>query len=113
MTHQKWLEMAERIDSLRLFPRIIMIALFWLMASVIWYLIEWYTHLPTAADRTAEASGFAAAVVLTISGLFKMALTDYLARGRDWNNVPPSSTSTTLQSTTVTGTPPTVPPAGQ
>lgn len=109
MTHQKWLEIAERVDSLRVFPRLIIVALFWFMVDVVWFLLVWYTKLPTAAERTAETSGFAAGALLIISGLFKMALTDYLQRGRDWNNQPqvPSTTSTSIVTQQTTGAPPT------
>lgn len=103
MTHQKWIEIAERVDSLRIFPRIIMIALFVFMWDVTFYVLHWYTLIPTAAERTVEASGVASSVVLFVAGLFKMALTNYLENGRDWNSAPPvTQTTTTMATTTLT-----------
>lgn len=103
MTHQERLQLAEQIDSFRVFPRIVMIALFWLLWDVIWYLLPWYTKVP-AAERTSEASGFAWGVVLVVAGMFKLALTDYLAKGRDWNARSPVVTSSTTTSSQVTAT---------
>lgn len=106
MTHEKWLNYAERIDSLRIFPRLFLIACFWWAVKITWYLIVWYTHL-AVAERGVEASGFGAVVLLGIMAFLKLVYTTYSDNARDWSQRAPSSTTTTVQQTTQTGgTPP-------
>lgn len=104
-SHQRWLDRAERIDSLRVFPRLFLIACFWFMVDVTFKELNWYMHL-TAAERGLETSGFAAAALLGIMTFVKMVFADYSSNGRDWSQRPPMTSTLTTRSTTVTGVTP-------
>lgn len=105
MVHQKWIDIAERIDSLRVFPRLFLIACFWWAVETTSYLLHWFTHL-AVADRGIESSGFAASVLLGIMAFLKLVYTTYSDNARNWNARAPMSTTTTVQQTTQTGAPP-------
>lgn len=104
MNKARWLDVAELIDSYRLFPRLF---LFGCLAWTVWvanFLLHWYTQLPKD-DRSLEASGFASVVVLAIFGFMKLVFDSYVTNGRTWD-APVTTTTTTASSSTTTGTPP-------
>lgn len=101
MNHQKWMDVAERIDSLRIFPRLFLISCFWFAVKVTFILVLWYIRLP-GSERGTEASGFGAVVLLGIMAFLKMVFADYSANGRDWNQRGAVTQTTVAQMTTST-----------
>lgn len=91
-----WLELAEVIDGLRVFPRIFLAACFVWVVDTAWILIHWYIQLP-AAERGIEASGFASAVLLGEMAFLRLVYTTYSENSRDWNQ---NSGRTTVSSVT-------------
>lgn len=85
MTQRDWLQIAECLDALRVFPRLFMLFFTWLTGWVVYTLVTWYMGLP-AADRAVEASGFAAFVITSVSGLWTAAAKIYVSSGRRWKN---------------------------
>jgi hypothetical protein len=100
---QRWLAAAEVIDSLRVFPRLFLLATFWWVADTGYLLLNWYISLPKE-DRTLEASGFASIAWLAQLGFLKLVYDSYSAAGRAWGAVPSTSTSTVVATTTETKT---------
>lgn len=85
MTHQEWLQVAERIDAFRVFPRLFMATYTTLTVWVVSVLISWYMELP-AAERAVEASGFAFGVIGAVTGLWTAAAKIYVTSGRRWKD---------------------------
>ena len=84
----KWLRRAEVIDSLRLFPRLIVGASFVYTSWLVGQMLFWYFNQPAWA-RGAEESTMIGATCTTLTGLFYKLWQDYSSKGRDWNNAPP------------------------
>lgn len=104
MTHQSWMEYAERIDKIRLFPRIFLIACTWFVFYVVWALVAKYMVMPPVA-ATGWESGFGAFVITALMGFLKLVYTTYSNSATDWSGKPPTTTSTLVSTTTATGTP--------
>lgn len=81
---QNWIDVAEVIDSLRVFPRIIVGAYFSMVIWVVSYLAVWYAHLP-AAERTVEVTAFYAMLTGGLFGLSTYIFKIYSDGGRDWD----------------------------
>lgn len=78
-----WLDLAEVIDSLRVFPRLFALAYLCLLIWLTVYLPERYFALPPQ-DRTASVTAFATAVLTAAYGAFPFVLKIYTAGGRNW-----------------------------
>ncbi len=98
MNKQRWLDIAELVDSYRIIPRLFLAACFWWTVVVTRELLFWYMHL-SHEERSLEASGFASVVFLSVFGFLKLVFDVYSANGRDWTAQ--SQTTTTVASTTV------------
>lgn len=85
MNQQRALQIAELIDAFRVIPRILILGFAYFSIAVVWYLLEWYIGLP-AAERGAEASGFAFGVITVVVGLFTNAVKLYQQTGRQWGH---------------------------
>lgn len=72
MTKQRWLDLAEVLNALRVIPRLILASFGLLTALTSYELIQWFTHL-SIEGRTPEAS---LAVVGIIGAVSKFSL-DY------------------------------------
>lgn len=72
MDKQRWLDIAEILNALRIIPRLILAAFGVLTALTSYELIQWFTHL-SVEERTPEAS---LAVVGIIGAVSKFSL-DY------------------------------------
>lgn len=101
LARQKWVHIAEVIDSLRIVPRVFLAACFIWAVGVTHELLHWYMALPKE-ERSIEASGFASIVFLTVTGFLKLVYDRYAASSRDWNAQP--AFTTTVASTTTVGT---------
>lgn len=87
MNKQAWLDGAEVTDAYRVVPRLILFGYSFWTIQVVWYVLHWYTALPSA-ERSLEASGLAAGVITAVTGLNTWALKVYLATGRKWAGQP-------------------------
>jgi amino acid permease len=86
---QRWLNVAEVIDSLRVFPRLLVGAYFAIAIWVVVYLTLWYTHV-APVERTVEVTAFFAMLTGGLFGLATYIFKVYTEGGRDWdkyNNV--------------------------
>lgn len=81
---QHWIELSEVFDSLRIFPRAILVAYCVFVYQVVMQILHWYFAEPAAArgpEETAMVIGVTG-FVSTIGGyVFKV----YSGSGRDWN----------------------------
>jgi hypothetical protein len=96
-----WLDRAEVIDSLRIFPRLFLLSCFIWAVAVGQQLLNWYITL-AKDDRSIEATGFASIVFLGIMAFLKMVYTDYSTAGRAWGPQPAERTSTKIEQTVET-----------
>lgn len=92
-----WVEVAEVIDSLRIFPRLFLAACFTWVVQNTWVLVAWYIHLPHA-ERGLEATGFGSSVLLGEMAFLRLVYSTYSENGRNWD----ARTSTTVASSSVT-----------
>lgn len=104
MNKQAWLHGAEVIDSLRIFPRIIMGVYLGYAGWLTSYLVIWYCNQP-AAGRGTQESAMVGGVIAAVTGFFPSVLKIYQDGGRNWNGTPPSTVTTVAATTTSTGTP--------
>jgi hypothetical protein len=84
MDKEKWLDCAEVIDSLRIFPRFLVS---WYMVILTWsvcYQTWWYAHL-AGTDRTVEVTAFYGMEMGGIFGLAVYIFKIYTDGGRDWS----------------------------
>jgi hypothetical protein len=101
LTKLRLLHIAEVIDSLRIFPRIIMGVYLSYAGWLTSYLVIWYSHLP-AAGRGTQESAMVGGVIAAVTGFFPSVLKIYQDGGRDWGATP--TLTSTMDSTTVTTT---------
>jgi len=106
-----WLDIAETIDSLRIFPRLFLSACFVWTVWMDYILVMWYINSPTAMHQL-EASGFASIAFVAINSFLKFVFDTYTRGGRDWNGVT-TVASTTTTATSVSGPPGTTVPVSQ
>ena len=81
---QRWLDLAEVIDSLRVFPRWLAIS-YWVFTG--WetsYVTVWYAHL-AAVERTVEVTAFYSMLMGGLFGLAAYVFKVYSDGGRDWD----------------------------
>lgn len=101
ITKQKWVHVAEVIDSLRIVPRAFLAACFIWTVGITHLLLHWYMAL-SKDDRGIEASGFASVVFLAVFGFMKLVYGEYSRSSRDWNAQPGSTTTVASMTTTAT-----------
>ena len=99
--HLQW---AEAIDNYRIVPRLFFTSYFVFWCWITVTLIEWYIHMP-AAERSIEASGFGSVIFATATGFLKTIYDTYARTSRDWNEAPPTVTTSSSTTTIATGTP--------
>lgn len=98
------LHWAEVIDSLRIFPRIIMGVYLCYAGWLTSYLVIWYCNQP-AAGRGTQESAMVGGIIAAVTGFFPSVLKIYQDGGRNWSDAPPSTVTTVTAATTSTGTP--------
>ena len=89
MDKVKLLHWAEVTDSWRVVPRLLIFSMLIWMVHVTDQVLKWYMGLPIAA-QSIQASGLAASIVATVTGLWTIVFKIYSANGRDWNAQPVS-----------------------
>ena len=80
----RWLTWAERFDSWRVIPRVILFAYGWFVYHVTMYVLIWYTHEPATA-RGAEESAVVGTVFTAIAGFSPWLFKIYSENGRNWD----------------------------
>lgn len=80
---QNWLDTAEVIDALRIFPRILVGSYFGLAAWTVVYLILWYCRAP-ADEHTVQVTAFFGMLTGGLFGLAVYIFKLYTDGGRDW-----------------------------
>lgn len=84
MDRNQWLDRAEVMDALRIFPRFLVA---WYMGILTWavsYQTLWYAHLAPAA-RTVEVTAFYGMETGGLFGLAAYIFKVYADGGRDWS----------------------------
>lgn len=94
-----WIEVAEVVDSLRIFPRLIVAAYCYFVYQVTFYILVWYATQPAIARGTQE-SAVVGIVITAVTGFSPWIFKIYIAGGRSWD--PPSTTTTASLTTQVT-----------
>ena len=99
---QQWLHLAELIDRLRIFPRVVLIAYGWYVWNVTFFILNWYAHEPPAG-RGYEESAVVGIVITAVTGFAPMIYRIYASSAQPWD---PQSSTTTSTVTRISGTPP-------
>ncbi len=81
----KWMHWSEVIDSLRLFPRLIIIPMFVWAAWKLGGMLDWYMWHLTTAERTGNVTAFAGVITTPICTVLGYAFKVYIGGGRDWD----------------------------
>jgi hypothetical protein len=76
---------SEVIDSLRLFPRLIIIPMFVWAAWKLGGMLDWYMWHLTTAERTGNVTAFAGVITTPICTVLGYAFKVYIGGGRDWD----------------------------
>jgi hypothetical protein len=84
---QTYLDIAEVIDSLRVFPRILVGTYFGFAIWVVAYLTLWYCHL-APAERVTEVTAFFGMLTGGLFGLAVYIFKIYTDGGRNWDAAP-------------------------
>ena len=80
---QLWLDVAEVIDSLRVFPRLIVLGYGWWAIKTTTWVIKWYEALPSD-DRTVTVTAMVSVILPGIYGLSAIVYQIYSSGGRNW-----------------------------
>lgn len=104
MTRQLWLQVAEIVDHLRIFPRLVLGCYAYYVYQVTFFVLHWYASQPKEA-RGIEESSVVGVVVTAVTGFAPMIYRIYSDSATDWSGKPPSTVTTVAATTTTTGTP--------
>lgn len=83
----RWLAAAERLDAIRLVPRLALTAYVTFSMSVIAWLLGWFMELP-AVERSGEVSAFVTGTISALLGGMTWFMSSYVNSGRDWKGNP-------------------------
>lgn len=104
MTKEPWIKIAEVIDHLRIFPRLVLIAYGYYVYEVTFFILTWYSNQPKEARGT-EESAVVIAVVGAVTGFAPWIFRIYADSATDWAAKPPSVTTSSSTTTVATGAP--------
>jgi hypothetical protein len=80
-----WLDVAEVIDALRIYPRLLVTWYMGILNWAVWYQTQWYAHLVPPASRTVEVTAFYGMEMGGLFGLAAYIFKVYTDGGRDWS----------------------------
>ncbi|MFI5397611.1 MAG: hypothetical protein ACHQ9S_18900 [Candidatus Binatia bacterium] len=84
LTKQWWMDLAEVVDALRIFPRFMVTGYgLWVGWFTDWF-VAWYEKLP-AVERTNEVTLVFGIVIPAVCGLATWVFKMYLDGGRKWD----------------------------
>ena len=89
MNKERWLHVAELVDSLRIFPRLVLAAYAYYVYNVTFFVLNWYASQPATA-RGVEESAVVGVVITAVTGFAPMIYKIYADNGRDWTAQPNS-----------------------
>lgn len=104
MTKQTWIQIAEVVDHLRIFPRLVLIAYGLYVYQVTFFILVWYSNQPKDA-RGVEESAVVGVVVTAVTGFAPLIYRIYSDSATDWSGKPPMLTTSSSTTTIATGTP--------
>lgn len=104
MTKQTWLQIAEVIDHLRIFPRLVLGGYAFYVYQVTFFVLQWYSTQPKEA-RGIEESSVVGVVVTAVTGFAPMIYRIYSDSATDWSGKPPTIMTSSSTVTTATGAP--------
>lgn len=104
LTKLPWLQVAEVIDHLRIFPRLVISAYAYYVYHVTFFVLHWYATQPKEA-RGFEESSVVGVVITAVTGFAPFIFRIYADSATDWTGKPPTSVTTVAATTTTTGTP--------
>lgn len=103
MNKDLWLQVAEAIDTFRVFPRMLIMGYAYFVWSVTFYVLKWYATQP-AEGRGPEESAVVGVVITAVTGFAPWLFRIYSENGRDWNSFQPTTTTSTVLATKTTKT---------
>lgn len=98
MVKQDWLHLAEIVDSLRVFPRLVLAAYGFYVYHITNSVLLWYFKQPIS-ERGINDSAMIGLIITAVTGFAPWIIQIYSSGGRNWDA---GSSSTTTASTTVT-----------
>lgn len=101
---RNWLAVAETVDALRVFPRVMLIGYGAWVIYFVSRIMQFYFDLPNDA-RTPEVTAFSTLVIGAVTGFAAPIFTIYTNSARDWttyNNSRGATSETVIASTKVT-----------
>lgn len=104
MTKQMWIQIAEVVDHLRVFPRLVLAGYAYYVYQVTFFVLHWYATQPKEA-RGIEESSVVGVVVTAVTGFAPMIYRIYSDSATDWSGKPPTVTTSSSTTTTAIGTP--------
>jgi hypothetical protein len=105
MTKQDWLKIAEVLDHLRVFPRLVLLAYGAYVYNVTFFILHWYATQPKEA-RGIEESSVVGVVITAVTGFAPWIFRIYADSATDWSGKPPQTVTTVAATTTSTGAAP-------
>lgn len=84
MEKQRFLDVAEAIDSFRVIPRMLLFAYCGVAYHWINGVLDWYMRLPLASQNLQNA-GLITGVSAILTGFGTFVFSIYSSNGRDWN----------------------------
>lgn len=84
VTKQTWLHVAEIVDHLRIFPRLVLITYGIYVYRVTFYILVWYANQPKEARGT-EESAVVIAVIGAVTGFSPWIFRIYTDAATDWS----------------------------
>jgi len=104
-----WLDLAEVLDALRIFPRLILFSAFCFTAWYAWYALSLAVSVIQSAADPSLASGIVGgAIGITVpfvGSMFAKVADIYMNTGREWSRRPPSEPQSGTLTTTQRVTP--------
>lgn len=85
MNKEEWLDFAEVVDALRVFPRILVAGYMLIVGAEVAYLTVWYAHLPSV-ERTVEVTAFYSLIMGGLFGLAAYVFKVYSDGGYNWDS---------------------------
>lgn len=89
MTKQIWIQIAEVVDHLRIFPRLVLIAYGLYVYQVTFFVLYWYANQPKEA-RGVEESAVVGVVITAVTGFAPMIYRIYSDSATDWSGKSPT-----------------------
>ncbi len=88
----RWILWAERVDAIRLVPRLLIIGYYSFFVKAWFYVVDWFAAYDwTVIDNQAVAlalAGFPAAILGVITAVLSTLTKNYFTTGRSWDSKP-------------------------